>query len=114
MTEDTNLNKEIESKLAYVLARVYMNIPWNKIHISNAHKFFIDRIRASTNTKTFKEYVDVLTKKCNVEVIKIETEIIDFLDENSNITMRLLRNESLYMCNFALETVEEIKKDGGK
>ena len=112
MTENELSNKEIESKLAYVLAQVYMNIPWNKIHISNAHKFFIDRIRASTNTKTFKEYLDVLTRKCNVEIIKIDTNILDFLDENSNITMRLLRNESLYVCNFALETVEELKKKG--
>jgi len=112
MTLNEITNNEIENKLAYVLARVYRDIPWNKIHISNAHKFFIDRIRASTNTKTFKEYLDVLTRKCNVEIIKIDTNILDFLDENSHITMRLLRNETLYICNLALETVEELKKKG--
>jgi len=34
----------------------------------------------------------------------------DFLNENNAITMKLLRTESLYICNFALETADRMKK----
>ena len=101
---------EVESKLAYVLAKAYPLIPWNKIKVNNAHKFFMERIRASSNTRTFKEYIDVLCMKLNVEMMKINTNIIDFLNENNAITMKLLRTESLYICNFALETADRMKK----
>lgn len=109
-TEHELLEMEVENKLAYVLAKCYMKIPWRKIGVKSAHKFFVDRIRASSNARNFKEFLDVFTKKLNVEFVNIETEIVQFLDENIHITMMLLRKESTYLANFALETVDEIKK----
>lgn len=110
MNVNEQLELEVENKLAYVLAKAYTLIPWSKIKVSNAHKFFMERIRASSNTRTFKEYLDVLCMKLNIEMMKIDTNIIDFLNENNNITMKLIRTESLYICNFALETADKIKK----
>lgn len=104
------LEMEVENKLAYVLARCYMRIPWRKIGVKSAHKFFVDRIRASSNARNFKEFLDVFTKKINVEFVNIETEVVQFLEDNINITMMLLRKESTYLANFALETVDELKK----
>lgn len=101
---------EVENKLAYVLAECYMIIPWRKIGVKSAHKFFVDRIRASSNAKNFKEFLDVFLKKINVEFVKVDKEVLDFLEENNTITMMLLRKESTYMANFALETVDEIKE----
>lgn len=101
---------EVENKLAYILARCYMRIPWRKIGVKSAHKFFVDRIRASSNARNFKEFLDVFTKKLNVEFVNIETEYIQFLEDHLNITMMLLRKESTYLANFALETVDELKK----
>lgn len=101
---------EVENKLAYVLAKCYMIIPWRKIGVKSAHKFFVDRIRASSNAKNFKEFLDVFLKKINVEFVKVDKEVLDFLEENNTITMMLLRKESTYMANFALETVDEIKE----
>ena len=109
-TEQELLEMEVENKLAYVLAKCYMKIPWKKIGVKSAHKFFVDRIRASSNAKNFKEFLDVFTKKLNVEFVNIETEIVQFLEDHINITMMLLRKESTYLANFALETVDEIKK----
>ena len=109
-TEAELLEMEVENKLAYVLAKCYMKIPWKKIGVKSAHKFFVDRIRASSNAKNFKEFLDVFTKKLNVEFVNIETEIVQFLEDYINITMMLLRKESTYLANFALETVDEIKK----
>lgn len=103
----------IENKLAGILALVYMRIPWSKIKVQNAHKFFIDRIRASSNTRSFKEYLDVLCRKTQVEMVQVDTEDIEYLDKYSNVTMSLLRKESLYVCNLALETVDNIKKGKG-
>lgn len=110
--ENEKQELEVENKLAYVLGLCYTRIPWSKIKVNNAHAFFMNRIRASSNTRTFKEYLDVLCKKLNIEMIKVDTDIIDFLQENNTITMKLLRNESLYICNFAIETAETIKKGG--
>lgn len=109
-SEQEKLEMEVENKLAYCLARCYMKIPWKKIGVKSAHKFFVDRIRASSNARNFKEFLDVFTKKLNVEFVNIETEYIQFLDDNLNITMMLLRKESTYLANFALETVDELKK----
>lgn len=105
---------EVEKKLALVLAKCYMSIPWRKIGVKSAHKFFVDRIRASSNAKDFKEFLDIFLKKINVEFVKIDKPVMDFLEENNTITMMLLRKESTYMANFALETVDEIKENAKK
>ena len=108
-TEQELLEMEVENKLAYILAKCYMRIPWRKIGVKSAHKFFVDRIRASSNARNFKEFLDVFTRKLNVEFVNIETEYVQFLDENIHITMMLLRKESTYLANFALETVDTLK-----
>ena len=109
-TQQELLEMEVENKLAYILAKCYIRIPWKKIGVKSAHKFFVDRIRAAGNARNFKEFLDVLTLKLNVEFVNIETEYVQFLEDNINITMMLLRRESTYLANFALETVDEIKK----
>ena len=108
-TEQELLEMEVENKLAYTLAKCYIRVPWRKIGVKSAHKFFVDRIRASSNARNFKEFLDVFTKKLNVEFVNIETEIVQFLDENIHITMMLLRKESTYLANFALETADTLK-----
>ena len=108
-SKQEQLEMEVENKLAYVLAKCYMRIPWRKIGVNSAHKFFVDRIRASSNARNFKEFLDVFTRKLNVEFVNIETEIIQFLEDNLNITMMLLRKETTYLANFALETADTLK-----
>ena len=108
-TEQELLEMEVENKLAYILAKCYIRVPWKKIGVKSAHKFFVDRIRASSNARNFKEFLDIFTKKLNVEFVNIETEIVQFLDENIHITMMLLRKESTYLANFALETADTLK-----
>ena len=108
-TEQELLEMEVENKLAYILAKCYIRVPWKKIGVKSAHKFFVDRIRASSNARNFKEFIDVFTRKLNVEFVNIETEYVQFLDENIHITMMLLRKESTYLANFALETADTLK-----
>jgi hypothetical protein len=103
------LEMEVENKLAYALAKCYILIPWRKIGVKSAHKFFVDRIRASGNARNFKEFLDIFCRKINVEFVKLDKEVIDFLTEQNNITMMLIRKESTYLANFALETVDEVK-----
>ncbi len=111
MSENERLEMEVENKLAYCLAKVYVQIPWRKIGVKSAHKFFIDRIRASSTAANFKEFLDLFLKKVNVEFVKIDTEIIEFLEDNRALVMNLLRKESVYLANFALETVEIVKEE---
>lgn len=107
---EKNLETKIEDELAYCLACVYIKIPWRKIGVKSTHKFFVDRIRSSSNSRNFKEFIDVFTMKCNVEFLKIDTEIINFLNDHLDITMMLLRKESTFIANYALENVVELKK----
>ena len=109
MNNQEQIEMEVENKLAYALAKCYIRIPWRKIGVKSAHKFFIDRIRASGNAKNFKEFLDIFTRKINVEFVQIDKEVIDFLYEQNPITMGLIRRESTYLTNFALETVDEVK-----
>ena len=102
-------NKEIEDKLSEVLAQIYLEIPWRRIGVKSSYKFFIDRVRASNNTKNFKEFLDVLTRKCNVEFVKLDVDDMKFLEENNSTTMMLLRKETLYITNYAIMKVQEFK-----
>lgn len=107
---DIEIESKLEDALAEVLAKVYLQIPWSKIGVRSAHTFFIDRIRASSNAKNFKEFLDVLTKKVNVVFVKIDADKIDLLNKYNDFTMMLIRKESLYIVNYALEKVDEMKK----
>jgi 1-acyl-sn-glycerol-3-phosphate acyltransferase len=103
---------EVENQLAYVLAQTYIRIPWNRIHAKNAHTFFMDRVKATSNSQNFKQFLDNLCLKVEVEFVRIPTEIINFLSENSSEVMRILRKECLGIVNYALDIVEENKKGG--
>lgn len=111
MNEHEKLEIEIEDKLAYALAKVYVRIPWRKIGVSSAHKFFVDRIRASGNAKNIKEFFDILTKKVNVEFVKIDTDLLQYLDDHREISLMLIRKESIFIANLALEKVDLVKNE---
>lgn len=100
---------EVENNLAYVLAETYMRIPWSKIKAKNAHTFFMDRVKATSNSQNFKQFFDNICLKLEVEFVRIPTETINFLQENSDEVMRILRKESLGIVNYALDIVEELK-----
>lgn len=109
MIMDLETEVKLEESLAIVLAKVYMQIPWNKVNVKSAHKFFIDRIRASSNARNFKEFLDVLTRKVNVTFVKIDYSLMDLLNKYNDFVMMLVRKESLYITNYALEKVDEFK-----
>lgn len=108
---NNGIEEELEEVLAIILARIYLQIPWSKINVKSAHKFFIDRIRASANAKNFKEFLDILTKKVSVTFVRLNSKDIELLEKYDRFTMSLIRKESLYVTNYALEKVEEIKNN---
>lgn len=110
-SEQEQLEMEIENKLAYVLAKIYVKIPWRKIGVPSAHKFFVDRIRASGNAKNIKEFIDTLTRKVNVEFVKIDTKVLQFLDDHRAVSLMLIRKESTFIANLALEAVDAVKRE---
>ena len=63
MEEKERNEKEVEAKLAYVLANVYMRIPWRKIGVKSAHTFFIERVRAASRASNIRKFVESLEKK---------------------------------------------------
>ena len=105
---------KVERTLAEVLADIYMNIPWNKVKVSNAFKFYKDRVYNCTNCINFKEYLDKLCLKCNVSFIRLSSGAINFLMENNTEVMNLLRKETLFIVNYALDIVEKRKMEQGK
>lgn len=111
LTEKEELESHVEDKLAYILAKIYLKIPWTKIGVKSAHKYFIDRIRASNSSENIKQFIEKLCKKVSVDFVKIDTEIILFLEENRSYCFKLLRNETQYITLLSLETVDYIKKN---
>ena len=109
MNIDEDLEEKLEDGLSVILAKIYLQIPWSKLHVKSAHKFFIDRIRASSNAKNFKEFLDVLTRKVSVNFVKLDTVDIDLLNNYDDFIMMLIRKESLYVTNLTLEKVDMIK-----
>lgn len=109
LTEKQELEEQIEDKLAYVLANIYLKIPWTKIGVKSSHRFFIDRIRASNGAENIRQFIDRLCKKVSVNFVKIDTEYIDFLEENRAYCFKLLRQETQYIALLSLETVDYLR-----
>lgn len=102
---------EIENQLAEMLAHVYVNIPWQKIGVKSAHKFFVDRIRAASGTRDVKEFLDTFTKKCNVNFVKVDPNLVKDLNLKKDLSMNLLRKESVYIANLSLEQVDRLREE---
>ena len=101
---------KVETTLAETLASVYSNIPWSKIKVSNAYRFYKDRVYACTNCADFKQFLDKLCLKCNVSFVRISSETIEYLEEYNDEVMGILRKENTFIVNYALDIVEERKQ----
>lgn len=112
MNEKELRESEIEGKLAYILAKTYIRIPWNKISTKSAHTFFINRVEASSGALNIRQFLENLKRRVQVEFVDIETEIMDYIDnkENRQYALRLLRKETNYIVMLALENVDKLKE----
>lgn len=110
MDEKEHKQREVEAKLAYVLANVYIRIPWRKIGVKSAHTFFIERVRAASRAVNIKQFVESLEKKVEVSMIPVETEYMDLLEENRPYALNVLRKETNYIVMLALENVDKLKE----
>lgn len=110
MEEKERNEKEVESKLAYILASVYIRIPWRKIGVKSAHTFFIERVRAASRASNIRQFIESLEKKVEVPMAQIETEYIDLVEENRAYALNVLRKETNYIVMMALENVDLLKE----
>jgi hypothetical protein len=102
---------EVKNELAYVLAKMYMRIPWSKIKTKSAHKFFMDRIKASSGSEDFNQFIETLRLKLDCGFIRIPTKTNSFLIENNTEVMNILRKNTLFITNYALDIVDELKEN---
>lgn len=100
----------IEEELATVLAMIYRRIDWSKISTKSAHLFYQSNIRASMNVVNFKQFLDKLCKKVGVQFIKLDSDLIRKLN-NESLVMSLIREETVYIMNYALDIAEEMKNE---
>ncbi|OPY23622.1 MAG: hypothetical protein A4E26_00736 [Methanobacterium sp. PtaU1.Bin097] len=110
MDEKEHKEKEVEAKLAYILASVYIRIPWRKIGVKSAHTFFIERVRAASRASNIREFIESLEKKVEVPIAQIETQYIDLLEENRPYALNVLRKETNYIVMLALENVDKLRE----
>ncbi len=111
MEEKKKLELETESKLAYLLAKIYIRIPWRKIGVKSAHTFFIERVREASGAVNVKQFTEALEKNVEVPMVNINTEIIEFLEENRPYVLNVLRKETNYIVMMALEQVDKMKEE---
>lgn len=110
MNENERLEREVEGKLAYVLAKVYIKIPWRKIGVKSAHTFFIERVREAAGAMNIKQFLESVEKNVEVSMINLDTGIIEFLEENRPYALNVLRKETNYVVMLALEQVDKLKE----
>ena len=110
MEENERLQKEVEAKLAYILAMIYTRIPWRKIGVKSAHTFFIERVREASGAQNIKQFIEAACKNVEVPMVNIETEYIDFLESNRPYALNVLRKETNYIVLLALENKEKLKE----
>lgn len=110
MDEREIKEKQVESKLAYVLANIYIKIPWRKIGVKSAHTFFTERVREASSAQNIKQFIESACRNVEVPMVKIETEYIDFLEGNRAYTLNVLRKETNYIVLLALENIDKLRE----
>ncbi len=110
MEEKERQQREVEAKLAYILANVYIKIPWKKIGVKSAYTFFIERVRAASRASNVKEFIESLGAKVGVPLAQIETKYIDLVEENRGYALNVLRKETNYIVLLALENVDKLRE----
>ena len=90
---------------------IYTRIPWRKIGVKSAHTFFIERVREASGAQNIKQFIEAACKNVEVPMVNIETEYIDFLEENRAYALNVLRKETNYIIMLALENATKIKEE---
>jgi len=115
------LNKQcldIEDLIVYVLARIYSRVNWGRIvrGIRDPLDVFQHRVLVASYTDKFSKFIERLCRLLGIQSIRIETEVINVLEENNDKVLDKLRHESIVLVCKAYDLykkLREVKKTEG-
>jgi len=114
-----NLEKEIEEKWVELLASIYMYVDWRKVARNHyAGDIFEHRVKMASSQSDIPSMVEHLCNLLGLQAPKLPLNAINFLRENEDEAMYMLRRWtrllSIQAVNRAIEIRKERKKKGGK
>jgi len=92
--------------LSYLLSRVYLRTPWNKIcrgFVIRREDVFQHKIKAAGNMQNVKRFVDKVCNYLGLQSVEVPTIVIDELIKNEHKTLEIVRKESIYISRKAIE-----------
>jgi len=106
------LNKELEEKIVYILAKTYMRVDWKKMGKRSAYDVFQHRLKvASYRGNNIKTFLEKLCHGLSLQSISVDPQIIEELENRKEEVMEALRTESVYLTLKAAKQSKKIRKE---
>ena len=97
----TFLNKDslsVEDLLCYVLAKVYAKVNWRKVARGrDSLDVFQHRVLAAAYQSNFTHFLEKLCRSLGVQSVRIESEVLEYLNKYSNYVLDMIRHNSIYL-----------------
>ena len=88
-----------------------LKIEWKKIGVKSAYTFFVSRVEEAASAPNIRQFIKNARNNVEVPFVRVETEYIDFLEGNRVYALNVLRKETDYPVNLALENVDKLREE---
>ena len=111
---------DLENLVVYVLVKVYGKVNWRRIVGRSGRDpldVFQHRVLAASYTDTFSRFLERLCLSLGIQSVRVEGEVLEALNRNSERVLDLIRHNSIYLVAKAYDTykkLREVKKKEGE
>lgn len=101
---------ELYDKIADMLALAYMRVNWKRMGKRSSYDVFQHRLKTSSSQSSVTKFIDKLCKGLSLQSISAEPEDIEYLENQKEEVLRIIREESVYLTLLAAKKSKEMRK----
>jgi len=88
----------LEDYIIYVLVKTYARVNWRRIARGrDPLDVFQHRVLASSYVSTFSQFLERLCLSLGLQSVRIESEVLNYLQRNSDKVLDYIRHNSIYL-----------------
>lgn len=100
---------ELYERVADMLARAYRRVQWHKMGARSAYDIFAHRVKVAGNMNSITRFLEKLCHGLHLQSISIDPQKIEFLEENRDEVLRMIREETVYLVLLAAKKSKDMK-----
>ena len=114
----TGWSDSLESRVVYVLAKVYARVPWRKVARGrDPLDVFQHRVLAASYQQSFAEFLEKLCRGLGIQSVRVESDVLESIKRDESKALEMLRKQSIYLVAKTWEATqkifESVKRGGG-